>query len=76
MKVLGGGHYEYKTNSKAVSTITYTGNIPLKKHNIFSRLLASLKKGFSIRVEIDRWYNRQIITILGIKIKIKKEFTL
>ena len=58
---LGGGDYDYKKNSKAIQSLTKSGNI------IPSTLPKNLKRIFDCK----NTKTHKVITILGIKIKIR-----
>ena len=59
---LGGGDYDYKRNSKAIQSLTKSGNISPENSSL-------LKKIF----EIKKTKTHKIIKIIGIKIKFKKQ---
>lgn len=65
---LGGGEHKYKENSKAVKTITSAGTI--EKFSFKNSFKNFLKFIFSIRNE--NYKTVKCITILGLKIRIKK----
>lgn len=57
---LGGGNYAYKKNSKCLQSATMSGNIEIKKSKVLRKILGYKNNKDHI-----------IITVLGIKIKLK-----
>jgi len=73
--ILGGGGYEYKSNCKAVDTLTYTGYIKTKTP-LVAKLYRITLKIYSKYKKTDRYMNTQtsITTILGLKFKKQRKF--